>query len=172
MFEPNHSSHNDTNNTNNSNHTDLPLEILAFTVGDEEYGIDIQKVQELRSYNSVTRIANAAEHMKGVVNLRGVIVPMIDMRIKLNLGTPTYNDFTVVIVLNLAGNTVGIVVDNVSDVVTLSLNQIKPAPSFDTSVNANYILGLGTIDERMLILVNVEEMISAAEINIDHRLAA
>ena len=174
MFESHHSGNNDINaiNSNNSNHSDLPLEILAFTIGYEEYGIDIQKVQELRGYDSVTRIANAAEHMKGVVNLRGVIVPIIDMRIKLNLGTPTYNDFTVVIVLNLAGNTVGMVVDNVSDVVTLSPDQIKPAPSFDTSVNANYILGLGTIDERMLILVNIEEMISEDEINTENQLAA
>ena len=150
----------------------LPLEIVTFTIGAEEYGIDIQKVQELRGYDSVTRIANAAEHMKGVVNLRGVIVPIIDMRIKLNLGTPTYNEFTVVIVLNLVGNTVGMVVDNVSDVVTLTQEQIKPAPSFDTTVNANYILGLATIEDRMIILVNIDELISASDIRADYQLAA
>ncbi len=95
------------------------LEFLAFTLGQEEYGIDIQKVQELRGYDAVTRIANAPELIKGVVNLRGIIVPIVDMRIKFDLGTPTYDQFTVVIILNIAGRVMGMVVDSVSDVITL-----------------------------------------------------
>src|SRR5471032_2374381 len=104
------------------------LEFLAFTLDEEEYGIDIQKVQELRGYDAVTRIANAPDYIKGVVNLRGIIVPIIDMRIKFKLGEPTYDQFTVVIVLNIGGRVVGMVVDSVSDVITLSAEQIKPAP--------------------------------------------
>ena len=104
-----------------------PLEFLAFTLGEEEYGIDIQKVQELRGYDAVTRIANAPEFIKGVVNLRGIIVPIIDMRIKFALGKPSYDQFTVVIVLNIGGRVVGMVVDSVSDVITLSAEQINQA---------------------------------------------
>jgi purine-binding chemotaxis protein CheW len=83
------------------------LEFLAFRLGDEEYGVDIQKVQELRGYDAVTHIANSPDFIKGVVNLRGIIVPIIDMRIKFTLGTPTYDQFTVVIILCIAGRTFG-----------------------------------------------------------------
>ncbi|MGH8807014.1 MAG: chemotaxis protein CheW, partial [Noviherbaspirillum sp.] len=90
-------------------------EFLAFTLGKEEYGIQILKVQELRGYEEPTHIANAPDFIKGVVNLRGIIVPIVDMRIKFNLGTPTYDQFTVVIILNIGGRVVGMVVDSVSD---------------------------------------------------------
>ena len=103
-------------------------EYLAFTLGGEEYGVDIQKVQELRGYDAVTQIANAPAYMKGVVNLRGIIVPIVDLRIKLGNATPSYDQFTVVVVLNLTGRTLGIVVDSVSDVTTLSSDQ---ASAFD-----------------------------------------
>ncbi|MFZ4759196.1 MAG: chemotaxis protein CheW, partial [Burkholderiaceae bacterium] len=105
-----------------------PREYLTFRLGEEEYGIDILKVQEIRGYEQPTRIANAPSFIKGVVNLRGVIVPIVDMRIKFNLGSAEYNDFTVVIILNLGARVVGIVVDSVSDVMELSPEQIRPAP--------------------------------------------
>src|SRR5471032_2567663 len=95
-------------------------ELLAFQLGKEEYGIDMQKGQEIRAYEPVTRMANALPYVKGVVNLRGIIVPIIDMRIKLELGEPTYDHLTVVIILNIAGRTIGMVVDRVSDVITLT----------------------------------------------------
>lgn len=126
-------------------------EFLAFTLGKEEYGIDILKVQEIRGYEAVTRIANAPEFIKGVVNLRGIIVPIVDMRIKFNLGEPTYDQFTVVIILNIGGRVMGMVVDSVSDVITLSADQVKPAPEMGTAFNTDYLIGLGTLDERMLI---------------------
>src|SRR5512137_1011269 len=103
-------------------------ELLTFTLGSEEYGIDILKVQEIRGYDTVTHIANAPEFIKGVINLRGVIVPIVDMRIKFKVGEPTYNEFTVVIIMNVLEKIVGMVVDGVSDVVALSQEQIKPAP--------------------------------------------
>ncbi len=148
------------------------LEFLAFTLGQEEYGIDIQKVQELRSYDTVTRIANAPEHIKGVVNLRGIIVPIIDMRIKFNLGTPAYDQFTVVIILNVASRVMGIVVDSVSDVITLSPEQVKPAPEMGSVLDTDYLIGLGTLDERMLILVDIDRLMSSSEMGLIEKLAA
>ena len=148
------------------------LEFLAFTLGQEEYGIDIQKVQELRGYDTVTRIANAPAHIKGVVNLRGIIVPIVDMRIKFNLGTPTYDQFTVVIILNLARRVMGVVVDSVSDVITLTPEQIKPAPEMGAVLDTAYLIGLGTLDERMLILVDIDKLMSSAEMGLIEKLVA
>ena len=148
------------------------LEFLSFTLGQEEYGIDIQKVQELRGYDTVTRIANAPVHLKGVVNLRGIIVPIIDMRIKFNLGAPTYDAFTVVIILNLGGRVMGMVVDSVSDVITLKPEQIKPAPSMGSVLDTEYLTGLGTLDERMLILIDLDRLMSSDEMGLIEKLAA
>lgn len=141
-------------------------EYLAFTLGQEEYGIDIQKVQELRGYDAVTRIANAPAHIKGVVNLRGIIVPIIDMRIKFNLGTPTYDQFTVVIILNLASRVMGMVVDSVSDVITLKPEQIKPAPEMGAVLDTEYLIGLGTLEQRMLILVDIDKLMSSTDMGL------
>jgi len=138
-------------------------EYLTFTLGKEEYGIEILKVQEIRGYEAVTRIANAPEFIKGVVNLRGTIVPIVDMRIKFNLGSAEYNQFTVVIILNVTGRVVGMVVDSVSDVIQLSDGQIRPAPDFSSTFDTTYITGLGTIDERMLILVDIEKLMSGSD---------
>ena len=139
------------------------LQFLSFTLGQEEYGIDIQKVQELRGYDAVTRIANAPEHIKGVINLRGIIVPIIDMRIKFKLGAPTYDQFTVVIILNIASRVMGMVVDSVSDVITLAAEQIKPAPAMGSVLDTGYLIGLGTLDERMLILIDLEKLMTSAD---------
>lgn len=147
-------------------------EFLAFTLGKEEYGIDILKVQEIRGYETVTRIANAPDFIKGVVNLRGIIVPIVDMRIKFHLGEPTYDQFTVVIILNISGRVVGMVVDSVSDVITLSPEQIKPAPEMGTALNTDYLIGLGTIDQRMLILVDIDRLMSSAEMGLIDKIAA
>ena len=148
------------------------LEFLSFTLGQEDYGIDIQKVQELRSYDTVTRIANAPEHIKGVVNLRGIIVPIIDMRIKFNLGAPTYDEFTVVIILNIGGRVMGMVVDGVSDVITLKPEQIKPAPSMGSVLDTEYLMGLGTLDERMLILIDLDKLMSSDEMGLIEKAVA
>jgi purine-binding chemotaxis protein CheW len=148
------------------------MEALAFKLGNEEYGVDILKVQEIRGYDAVTAIANSPDFIKGVTNLRGVIVPIIDMRIKFRLGTPTYDQFTVVIILNVAGRVIGMVVDGVSDVITLSPEQIKPAPEMGTALNTDYLIGLGTIDERMVILVDIDRLMSSAEMGLIEKLAA
>ena len=158
--------------------TDLPArahgvsEFLAYRLGSEEYGIDIQKVQELRGYDAVTAIANTPAFIKGVVNLRGIIVPIIDMRIKFNLGSPVYDQFTVVIILNISGRIMGMVVDSVSDVITLTPEQIKPAPAMGAAIDTDYLMGLGTIEERMLILLDIDCLMSSAEIGLVEKLAA
>ncbi|WP_435953124.1 chemotaxis protein CheW [Dryocola sp. BD626] len=138
-------------------------EFLVFTLGDEEYGIDILKVQEIRGYDQVTRIANTPPFIKGVTNLRGVIVPILDLRVKFDQGDVEYNENTVVIVLNLGQRVVGIVVDGVSDVLSLTAEQIRPAPEFAVTLSTEYLTGLGALGERMLILVNIEKLLNSEE---------
>ena len=141
-------------------------ELLTFTLGTEEYGIDILKVQEIRGYEAVTTIANAPDFIKGVINLRGIIVPIVDMRIKFKLPKVTYDETTVVIILNVANRVVGMVVDGVSDVTTLKADEIKPAPEFGSSLDTKYLQGLGTADERMIILVDIEKLMSSKDMEL------
>jgi purine-binding chemotaxis protein CheW len=138
-------------------------EFLTFTLGDEEYGVEILRVQEIRSYEQATTIANSPAFIKGVVNLRGVIVPIVDMRIKFGLGSAEYDSFTVVIILNVADRVVGMVVDRVSDVIALSPEQIRPAPEFGTAIDAKHIIGLGTVEDRMLILMDIERLMTGPD---------
>jgi purine-binding chemotaxis protein CheW len=139
---------------------------LTFTLGSAEYAVDILKVQEIRGYDSVTEIANAPAFIKGVINLRGVIVPIVDMRIKFQVGEERYDQFTVVIILNVLRRVVGIVVDGVSDVITLPPDQIKDSPEFGAALDTKYIMGLGTIDQRMIILVDIEKLMSSRDMEL------
>jgi purine-binding chemotaxis protein CheW len=120
-------------------------------------------VQEIRGYEKPTAIANVPAYIKGVVNLRGTIVPIVDMRIKFNLGEATYDQFTVVIILNVSDRVVGTVVDGVSDVISLTAEQMRPAPEFSSTFDTRYITGLGTVDERMLILVDIDKLMSSTD---------
>jgi purine-binding chemotaxis protein CheW len=148
-------------------------EYLTFRLGQEEYGIDILKVQEIRSYEQPTRIANAPEFIKGVVNLRGVIVPIVDLRLKLGCATAEYNGFTVVIVLNVKNRVVGAVVDSVSDVLELSKDAIRPAPELSSSaVDTSFLMGIGAVAERMLILIDIEGLMSSADMGLMDSLAS
>ena len=143
-----------------------PREFLSFKLGAEEYGIDILKVQEIRGYEKPTRMANVPAFIKGVVNLRGIIVPIIDLRIKFNLASVEYSEFTVVIILNVAERVLGIVVDAVSDVTMLDPGQIKPAPEFSAQLETSHIIGLGTLDERLLILMDIERLMTASDMGL------
>ncbi|MGO3891734.1 MAG: chemotaxis protein CheW [Paenalcaligenes sp.] len=140
-------------------------EYLVFILAQQEYGIDILKVQEIRGYDaqSVTRIANVPTFIKGVTNLRGVIVPIVDLRIKFNLDEVSYDHQTVVVILNLGSRVVGVVVDGVSDVLVLQNSQISDAPQFGTAFSTEYLTGIGTLDERMLILVDIEKLMTSEE---------
>lgn len=147
-------------------HNPTAAEFLTFRLGSEEYGIDILRVQEIRSYEEPTRIANAPSFIKGVVNLRGVIVPVVDLRIKLNCEKVEYNGFTVVIVLNVRGRVVGAVVDSVSDVLELSHDQISATPEMSTTVDTSFITGIASVAERMLILMDIEALMSSADMGL------
>ena len=137
---------------------------LTLRLGPEEYAIDIQRVQELRFYEEPTRMVNSPAFIKGVINLRGVIVPIADLRIKLQIEKVEYTDFTVVIVLNIQGTVVGAVVDSVADVLTVEADAIKPAPQFDSMMDARFIVGLVKEGERTLIVMDVDALMSNAEL--------
>lgn len=141
-------------------------EFLVFSLGEEEYAVDILKVQEIRGYENVTRIANAPDFIKGVTNLRGVIVPIVDLRIKFHLDKVEYGGQTVVIVVNVEDRVVGIVVDGVSDVMTLSPDQIKPAPEFGVTLSSDFLSGLGSLDDRMLVIVDIDKLLTSDEMEL------
>ncbi|WP_367345838.1 chemotaxis protein CheW [Stenotrophomonas bentonitica] len=150
-------------NDNNPNAASSGGEYLSFTLGAEHYGVDILKVQEIRGYDSVTRVPDAPDYIKGVINLRGTIVPVIDLRLKLRLDEARYDAFTVMIVLNVDNRVVGIVVDSVSDVIPLNADQIRPTPEFGAAVDTRFISGIGTQDDRMLILLDIETLLDSAD---------
>jgi purine-binding chemotaxis protein CheW len=141
-------------------------EFLAFKLGHEEYGIDILRVQEIRSYEEPTRMANAPAYIKGVVNLRGVIVPIVDMRMKFNLEEVKYDGFTVVIVLNIGSQVIGMVVDGVSDVITLAPEQLRPVPELSSSIASDHLLAIGSLDDRMLILLDIEKLMRSEDMGL------
>ena len=141
-------------------------EYLTFRLDQEEYGIDILKVQEIRGYEPPTRIANAPNFIKGVVNLRGTIVPIVDMRLKFHCSKAEYDSFTVVIILNLHSRIVGIVVDSVSDVMELPAESLKAAPDVDSVIDSDAVLGLGSLGDRMLILLDIEKLMSGVDMEL------
>jgi len=135
-------------------------------LGTEAYGLEILKVQEIRGYEAVTKIANTPDFIKGVVNLRGLIVPIVDLRIKFQLGNVAYDEFTVVIILNLRGRVVGMVVDGVSDVMSLQASQIRAVPDIVASIDTRFITGLATVEEKMFILVDIEQLMNSEEMEL------
>ncbi len=141
-------------------------EYLTFRLDEEEYGIDILKVQEIRGYEPPTRVADAPPFIKGVVNLRGTIVPIVDMRLKFQCAKAEYNSFTVVIILNLRNRIVGIVVDSVSDVMELPPESLKTAPDIDSVIDSAAVLGLGSLGDRMLILLDIERLMSSPDMGL------
>jgi purine-binding chemotaxis protein CheW len=147
-----------------------PREVLTFRLGAEEYGIDILSVQEIRGYEPPTRIANAPDFIKGVVNLRGVIVPVVDLRMRFGVSEVVYNGLTVVIVLNIGHRTVGIVVDSVSDVIELRPGDVRPAPEFSSVIDSGFVTGLATLKqgehERMLILMDIEQLMCSSDMGL------
>ena len=148
------------------NNSTCVTQFLAFKLGREEYGIDILRVQEIRSFEAPTRMANAPAYVSGVVNLRGEIVPIIDMRIKFNLQEVRFDSFTVVIVLNIGKQVIGMVVDGVSDVITLTPEQMRPVPDLSSSITGDHLLAIGSLDDRMLILLDIEKLMGSADMGL------
>ncbi|GEA11947.1 chemotaxis protein CheW [Alteromonas sp. KUL49] len=141
-------------------------EYLSFVLGDEHYALDITTVKEIRGYEQVTKIANAPAFIKGVINLRGDIVPIVDLRIKFNVGEATYNEFTIVIMLNIQERIVGIVVDGVSDVIRLADETILAPPEFGVAFDSRYLQGLADVEDTMVILVNIERLVTSEELGL------
>lgn len=140
-------------------------EVLVFALGGEEYAIPIRKVQEIRGYEKPTLVAGSAAHVLGVQNLRGQIVPILDLRIRLNLGDPRYDTNTVTVILNINGVLTGLVVDSVSDVVAISPEQTRPAPDLGAgSVDSRFITGIVSLDTRMLILADLDLLLAEQEL--------
>ena len=140
-------------------------QFLTFKLAGEEYGVGILTVQEIRGWSSVTKVPHTPSWLLGVINLRGVVVPIIDLRVKFH-ASAEYNDTTVVIILTVATRVVGVVVDGVSDVITLGAAQIKPAPSLGSGSDTSHIIGFGTLDERMRILMDVEKLMAGADMGL------
>lgn len=147
-------------------------EVLVFVLGKEEYGVDILKVQEIRGYEKVTALPAAPDYLKGVVNLRGTIVPVIDLRVKFGMANPAYDSMTVVVILRIAARVIGIVVDGVSDVIRLAPRDVKPAPQLGSLVDASYLAGVATLDARMILLVDIEKFLSRGELKLLAEVAA
>jgi purine-binding chemotaxis protein CheW len=141
-------------------------EVLVFVIGNEEYAVDILKVQEIRGYEKVTAIPAAPAYLKGVVNLRGVIVPVVDMRVKFGMPDPRYDSFTVVVILKLANRVIGIVVDGVSDVVQLAVSDVKEAPRLGGAVDGTFLTGVATQGDRMILLLDIEKFLSSGEMDL------
>jgi purine-binding chemotaxis protein CheW len=148
---------------------DAISQFLTFTLGQEEYGVDILRVQEIRGWHQVTRVPNAPAHMLGVLNLRGTIVPIIDMRMRFHLAKVEYTPVTVIIVLSVhsaSGDHVfGIVVDSVSDVLDVKASDKKSTPDFGAAVNTDFINGLATVGEHMVMLLDIDKMLSSDELS-------
>jgi purine-binding chemotaxis protein CheW len=148
-------------------------EFLTFTLGTEEYGVEILKVQEIRGYDSVTRLPGAPDFIKGAINLRGTIVPVVDMRVKFGLPQVSYDDTTVMIVLNVADRIVGVVVDSVSDVIRLEAAQVRETPDLGGAIDRKFLTGIGVVDDRMLVLLDIERLMTSSEMGlVDEALAA
>jgi purine-binding chemotaxis protein CheW len=138
-------------------------QVLTFVLGSETYGVDILRVQEIRGFSAVTKIPHAPSHVLGVLNLRGSIVPVVDLRMRFNLESAEYNAITVIIVLSVqsaAGpRDFGVVVDGVSDVVDVDQAQVRPAPELGSTSATEYILGLVPVAERMVVLLDIDCLI-------------
>ncbi len=151
-------------------------ELLTFFLAGEEYGVDILRVQEIKGWDSVTNIPNTPEYIRGVINIRGSIVPIIDMRLRFNLEKKEYDATTVVIVLNVvnegkADRTMGVVVDAVSDVYNVPIDDVKASPDFGTAVDTEFVTGLATIDNKMIIVLDIDHMLNAAELAVIDKIA-
>ena len=157
------SSEKNAESTNNSDRA--PLEYLAFTLGHEEYGVDIQKVQELRGYDAVTHIANAPAFIKGVVNLRGTIVPIIELRTKFGMPTIAYTMFTVIVVVVIQEKIMGLVVDAVSDVLNIDKKDIQPPPQFGAKVDVSFLRGIGKSGEKLVALLDMDRLLSDSDLH-------
>lgn len=146
-------------------------EVLAFRLGDEEYGIALRSVQEIRSYQAPTRLAGASEHLLGVIDLRGEVVPLVDLRRRFGLARADFDALTVIIVVNLGARCVGVVADQVNDVVALRPAQIRQMPSLPACPEQRHMVAMGVVEDRQLVLLDIESLLRSTEMGIVHTAA-
>jgi len=140
------------------------LQLVSFNIGTEEFGVDILKVQEINRMVEITRVPQAPNYVEGVINLRGKVVPIVDLRKRFNLELKEYDKNTRIVVVNIGGNIMGMIVDSVSEVLRLSANTIEPPPDIVTGVNAEYIKGVAKLEDRLLIFLDLSRVVDVSEI--------
>jgi len=141
-------------------------QFVTFTLGNEEYGVEILKVQEIIGYQGFTKIPNVPPFVKGVLNLRGSVVPVIDLRLKFGMPEKEYDKFTVILILEVAGRIIGTIVDAVSDVVTLTEDEMQPTPDFSSGIRTDFISGMGRKDDKLIILLDIDKVLSDGELEL------
>jgi purine-binding chemotaxis protein CheW len=139
---------------------------LIFNLADEYYGVDILKVQEIKGYTTVTRITNTPDFLKGVINLRGTIVPIVDLRMKFGMGVTEPTAFTVVVVVNVRNRVMGFLVDAVSDVLDMNTKNIQPPPDMGSSVDITFIAGIGNAQDRLVTLLDIDRVLTEEEVTV------
>lgn len=136
---------------------------LTFTLGQEEYGVEILKVQEIKGYSPVTPIPSTPSYVKGVMNLRGTVVPVVDLRAKLAMPEAEYNQFTVIIVVKVGDRVMGVIVDAVSDVLNIPRADVQAPPDFGAQVDARFISGMAKAAEKLVVLLDIERVLGGEE---------
>jgi purine-binding chemotaxis protein CheW len=145
---------------------------LTFNLADEYYGVDILKVQEIKGYTTVTRIPNTPDYLKGVLNLRGTIVPIVDLRMKFGMGTTDPTSFTVMVVVNVRNRIMGFMVDAVSDVLDLNAKNIQPPPELGSGVDITFVAGIGNSNDRLVTLLDIDRVLTEEEVTVVAEVAA
>jgi purine-binding chemotaxis protein CheW len=138
-------------------------QFLTFALGQEEYGVEILKIQEIKGFSAITPLPNAPAYVKGVLNLRGTIVPIIDLRKRFGMPEEAYTAFTVIVVVQVHGKITGFVVDAVSDVLTVAATDIQPTPDLHGQVDTTFLTGLAKAGEKLVILLDIDKVLTAAE---------
>ena len=139
--------------------TEDSAQYLTFTLDGEEYAVDILRVQEIRGYSSVTSIPNAPAYVKGVMNLRGTVVPVFDIRLKFGMEPRAYDRFTVIVVVNVGSRVVGLIVDSVSDVLDIPADAIQPTPDLGTGVDTTVMQGIARTNDRLVTLLDIDAVV-------------
>jgi len=138
-------------------------QFVTFVIGEETYGVEVLKVQEIIGMTQITHVPNAMSFMKGVINLRGSVVPVVDMRIKFSMGEREYDTFTVIIIVEVRGRMIGMIVDSVSDVVNIPVRSIQDTPHFSAKIETDFIMGIGQVEEKLVIILDVDRIMSSEE---------
>lgn len=139
-------------------------QFLTFRLDEQEYGLELFKIQEIRGYAPVTPIPNVPAHVRGVMNLRGTVLPVVDLRMKFRLPPIEYNKFTVIVIAVVAGKMVGLLVDAVSDVLNVSPDQLRAAPDFGAAVDTQFINGVFQTRDHLAVALNLERLLSETEL--------